>query len=336
MSKSAILSSDSGFGSDHSVLTTSAHLSTKGTSISSKSTHSPAESRLLRSNAEDSNKSQGSRKPRTPDTIPPDPDDIEKSVPAQILLKMKEHIPRLLQSFCIVNMQHHTKPVVALSEDLLPNDSSSMQGLPDSTNGEYFGQTWTIQSKKIGGRQAYRLVVSGDLIDPTSSSLAATQCFFAILQLTPLIDAVRYSQDNVWRLEGPEPDIWYAIYLEDMDAAGEKVRYRPPKQEVKKVSRKEQLDIAEDMIRLIHKDYFVLRPSSVASGICEIAAVSPSLLATPPPDLSSLSYLLTKGQQFRCEIVWGTVRTLYCIPMADREVDCWLCFLLEKDLPDVW
>lgn len=98
-------------------------------------------------------------------------------------------------------------------------------------------------------------------------------------------------------------DIWYAIYLEDMDAAGPPVEYRPPKQKVRKVSGKDQLDIAEDLIRRIHKDYCILQQPSVAEGIYQITGFSPSLLdidiaAIPPPDFSGLAHLLTKGQRF--------------------------------------
>ena len=115
MSRSATLSSDSGLGTDHSVQTTFAGLSTNGTSTSSKSTQNPPEPRLLRLDAQDSNKAHERSKRRTPDPIPPDPGDIEMSVPAQILLKLKKYVRRLLQSFCIVNMQLHTKPILALS-----------------------------------------------------------------------------------------------------------------------------------------------------------------------------------------------------------------------------
>ena len=344
-SRSATFSSDLFNGTDHSVATTSTSLSTNRTydrSISSTPSYSSPSSSRSKDDPEHSLRKFNKRSDsRTQATIAPDPDDIELSVPGQILLKLKKHVPRLLKSFCIVDMQLYTKPVIALSEDLLPKEDASVQGLPEFINGEYFGEAWRIQSKKVGGRQAHRLVVSGDLIEPTGDPHVVVECFFAILELTPLVDAVRYSQGDVWSSEGPEIDIWYAIYLEDMDAAGEKVGYRPPKQEVRKVSRKDQLDIAEDMIRIIHKDYFVLRPSSVAEAVYKITCFSPSLLDTGiaailPPDFSSLSHLLTRRQKFRCEIEWGSVRTLYCLPMCGRETDCWLCFLLDIDLPEVW
>ncbi|KAL8824951.1 MAG: hypothetical protein Q9191_004708 [Dirinaria sp. TL-2023a] len=343
ISRSGILSSDSFGETDHSITATCTGSSTNIThdrSISSTTSHTSPSSSWPKDDEPFRKVYKGSNL-QTPVTIPPDPEDIEWSVPAQILLKLKKHVPQLLQSFCIVDMQQYTKPVVALTEDLLPKEDASMQGMPEFTNGEYFGEVWTIQSKKVGGRRVHHLVVSGGLIDPTGDPHAVIQCFFAILELTALVDAVRYSQCDVWSLEGPKTDIWYAVYLEDMDAAGSPVGYRPPKQEVRKVSRKDQLDIAEDLIRRIHKDYFVLQPSSVADESYQITGFSPSLLdmdiaAIPPPDFSRLSHLLKEGRKFHCEIVWGSVRRLHCLPMSGRESNCWLCFFLDRDLPAVW
>lgn len=102
-------------------------------------------------------------------------------------------------------MQQYTNPVVALTEDLLPKEDASMQRVLEFINGEYFGEVWTIQSKKkVGGRRAHHLVVSGGLIDPTGNPHAVIQCFFAILELTAMVDAVRCQQEDVWSLEGPK------------------------------------------------------------------------------------------------------------------------------------
>lgn len=161
---------------------------------------------------------------------------------------------------------------------------------------------------------AYRVVVSGDLLHPLSDTTAPKQRFFANLELTPLVEAVRRSEGDVWRFDG---------------------------QKAKKVHRPEQLDMAMDVVRLIHRDYFVLQPSD--DGVYDVVLLSPSLMVVDSEVLATLSFAgvtprLAQGGRFHCEITWRVKRRLYCLPLcgSGAVVESWLCFLLDLDLPLVW
>ena len=260
-------------------------------------------------------------------------------VKEQVLLKLKRHVPHLLESFCIVDLESDGNPVVATSTDLLPA-GGPVHGKPRFLHGEWLGQSWQITAERYGSRQKYHITISGDLYDPTGDRSRASQRFFGHLELTDLVDAVRHSKGDVWTSEDPPPDVWLEIALEEMDARGMRVRRRPKRGTSKNVSRKDQLDLAMDLVRYIHKDYFVLGSSDVA-GVYHIAHVSPSLLqpensTSQPPDFSAMTAYLAKGEKYCCEIAWGSSRIAYCLPMTGQQLHGWLCFLVEDTLPPIW
>ena len=277
---------------------------------------------------------------------PPTLSDLSKDplVAEQILLKLKSHIPHLLQTFCILDLQSYGNPIIAKSTDLLPKDAPIIpNNIPHFIHGEYLGQSWQITAEKFGDdRRKYRLTISGDLHDPSHNAHEAQQRFYGHLDLTELVNAVRRSQGDVCTSEDPEPDIWLTLAFEELEKAKGTLVRRPPRRGVAhKVSRKDQLDLAMELIRSIHRDYFILQASDVA-GVYDITFVSPSLLerdslAPEAHRLSAMTAYLKKGERFCYEAGWGGgARTVYCIPIAGQCGSCWLCFLVGNELPAVW
>jgi len=258
----------------------------------------------------------------------------------QILLKLKKHVTHLLETFCIVDLQTYGAPTLATSKDLLPTEGI-VDCKPHFVHSEYPGQSSQITAERYGdGQQKYRVILAGDLHDPTYDSSIAGQRFYGHLDLTHLVNAVRASQGDVRTSEDPPPDIFLAIAIEEMDALGFRIRRRPKPGMSKRVSRKNMLDLAMDLIRYIHKDYFVLESSDIEE-VYHIAQVSPSLLdpnssASQPPDLSPLIDHLARGEKFHCDVAWAGSKVAYCLPMKGQYRDCWLCFLVDGILPAIW
>ena len=310
---------------------------TSDTTLTSHSSIEKPNSKTSRVNAE--------LKPqRSKSLTPPSLSDLSKDpiVAEQILLKLKSHIPHLLQTFCILDLQSYGNPIVAKSTDLLPKDAPTIPDIPHFIHGEYLGQSWQITSEKFGdNRHKYRLTISGDLHDPSHTPHEAQQRFYGHLDLTELVNAVRRSQGDVCTSEDPEPDIWLTLAIEELEAKGTLDVRRPPKRGVAhKVSRKDQLDLAMELIRSIHQDYFILQRSDVA-GAYNISLVSPSLLegdglASEAHHLSAMTTYLKKGERFCYEASWGGARTIYCIPIVGQCESYWLCFVVGNELPAVW
>lgn len=261
-------------------------------------------------------------------------------VTEQILSKLKRHVTHLFDTFCIVDLQSYGHPTVATSTDLL-STGCSVEAEPHFIHGEWLGKSWQITSEEYGdGRHKYRVTLGGDLHDPMYEPSKAQKRFYGHLDLTNLVRAVRRSQGDVRTSEDPPPDIWLALAIEEMDALGIRIRRRPKPGVSKRVFRKDQLDLAMDLIRGIHKDYFVLEPCNDEDA-CEITYTSPSLLesygsGSQPADLFELLEHIRTGKKFYCDVTWDGPKIAYCIPMKGQYVNCWLCFLVDINLLAIW
>lgn len=245
-----------------------------------------------------------------------------------------------MEKFSIVDLQAHGAATLATSKDMLPTEGT-VECKPHFIHSEYPGQSSQITAERYrDGRQTYRVILAGDLHDPKYDSFETGQRFYAHLDLTALVNAVRASQGDVRTSENPPPDIFLAMAIEEMDAMGFRIRRRPKPGMSKRVSRKNQLDLAMDLLRYIHKDYFVLESSDIEE-VYHIAQVSPSLLepntsGSQPPDLSQLIDHLARGEKFHCDVAWGGSKVAYCLPMNGHYRDSWLCFLVNETLPAIW
>ncbi|KAI9705869.1 MAG: hypothetical protein M1836_005275 [Candelina mexicana] len=102
-------------------------------------------------------------------------------------------------------------------------------------------------------------------------------------------------------------------------------------------------------IKMFYKEHFILAPSE-RPGMYEVMCLSPSLCTTEQffndpfkytPSETSRWILaeLNKEQSFAVRIKWGETRVdkwLYCTPMLGPEVDCWVCILIDGDVPNIW
>lgn len=107
-------------------------------------------------------------------------------------------------------------------------------------------------------------------------------------------------------------------------------------------------EIVED-VKFFHRDAFVLCPArgtqfwQISSASSTLSARSDDLNAglswTPPQTLQRLGAALSARASVTMEVLWGVEgvrKRLYCVPLYREEFACWLCFLVDATVPDLW
>ena len=107
-------------------------------------------------------------------------------------------------------------------------------------------------------------------------------------------------------------------------------------------------EIVED-VKFFHRDSFILAPAK-GTGFWQISSASSSLCArgvdlhaglssTPAETLRNLGASLSEQQPITMVIKWGPTaleKRLYCVPMFRKDLGCWLCFLVDASVPNLW
>lgn len=104
-------------------------------------------------------------------------------------------------------------------------------------------------------------------------------------------------------------------------------------------------------IRFFHKYCFTLSPAMDGQGFWQITwmscaiqdrpeDVAKSLSHTDTKRLLELSRLLGKKDPMSMKVKWGVEgkdKLIYCVPMLDgAKLDCWVCFLVDANVPLLW
>ena len=245
---------------------------------------------------------------------------------ARLLERLARDTPNLFGSFFIIDLQLPDNPVRITSHDMIPVDLGPGEAIfLDEANMDI---PYHLKTVFYGDSFIRSLPFEGDLVDSRRHSAGPSLRFYGQIDLTEFLD--KEFDDNV--------DIWLEIAYEEMA----KVRREmppypvPPYVEAKGVP---------DLIKLLHRDYFIIGLSDTAKLEFGITMVSPSLAASIEIhdadflDWTSLRERLVKPQRFVTQVYWqsfGHKDKLYCIPMFGPGLVCWLCFLVDKDLPAIW
>ncbi|KAI9714585.1 MAG: hypothetical protein M1812_006390 [Candelaria pacifica] len=102
-------------------------------------------------------------------------------------------------------------------------------------------------------------------------------------------------------------------------------------------------------IKILYQDHFILALSE-RSELYEVMCCSPCVYRNgqwfddpfrynSPDVFRWIMTELCKEQKFAVRIKWGESRAdkwLYCTPMLGPEVECWVCILIDGDVPNMW
>ena len=255
-------------------------------------------------------------------------------VESRLVKRLAEVIPNLFGSFCIIDLQLPGYPIRVTSHDMLPADLASDEVLfLDSTD---MGTPYQLTAMTNGSQKLQILPIVADLVDIHSSSAKPSHLVVGQVDLTEYV-----SQE-----QEPDEDVWLAIAYEEMDKAGVRQTYpRPGFRSPNLVVDDGQAEQGIEIIRSLHRDYFIIGMSDSETKEFGVTMVSPTLQASKEIrgkdllDFPNLSSRLNTPQRFVTRVKWQTVGQrdkVYCVPMSGPHLVCWLCFLVSNDLPDLW
>lgn len=241
--------------------------------------------------------------------------------------------------FYVKNPQFPGSPIAVTSKDLLPT-YSLCRDEADYLIKESLTEPWQIQVKPYGEQKLYSVVLEGDLYSVSGSSNHPTHRFIASIDLTKFVESVRFLECDIWNWVPQSPDIWLEITHEEMRKNGMCIADPPVRFDPKRISKKIRLDTAMDIIKEVYRDFFVLGLSNPPEGTYKVTHISRSIVepyrSGSAPDPTSLAGNLAKGYSFHAELAWDTLRRVYCVPLFGPELNCWLCFLVDRSLPVMW
>lgn len=237
----------------------------------------------------------------------------------EMLIQLRNHVPNLLSSFCIVSLQLPGHPVQVASKDLfLRDDLANGQAyyLPD----KIMEQPWVVRQELLDDGFVHLLTVQGELFERSGVGSKATHQFFGQVDLTAL----------VWDLTGASSPL-----LADLHRESKHATTTFPE------------DAFVDPIRFLHARYFVVKPSKNGYDISYLApdlieSIGPEYEDLPPAaflDLESLGELFERGENFCTKVLWKLSKVyerLYCIPHFCPNLVCWLCFLVDESHQCLW
>ncbi|KAL8779691.1 MAG: hypothetical protein Q9213_006816 [Squamulea squamosa] len=253
---------------------------------------------------------------------------------SRLLKRLAEMTPNLFGSFCIIDLQLPDYPIRVTSHDMLPVDLAADEVLfLDQSD---LGFPYQVKTMFNGARNLQVLPIVADLVDVHGSSARPSHLVVGQIDLTDFLS----SQPDL------DKDVWLAIAYEEMDKAGVRRTYpRPGSLSKNLILAGTEAEQAIELIRSLHRDYFIIGISDVESREFGITMVSPTLYASKEIrgkgflDLAQLNGRLNIPQRFVTRVKWqtpGLRDKLYCIPMSGPYLVCWLCFLVDSDLPHIW
>ncbi|KAL8815777.1 MAG: hypothetical protein Q9223_005118 [Gallowayella weberi] len=249
---------------------------------------------------------------------------------SRLLGRLAETCPNLLGSFCIIDLQLPGNPIRVTSHDMLPVDLAPDEVLfLDQSD---LGAPYKIKIASTGQKELRILPIIADLVDVHGTSARPSHLVVGQIDLTDFIQSA------------PDLDVWLTIAYEEMAKAGIRRTYRVRDTPTKDNNPRET-EQAIDLIRSLHRDYFIIGMSNMDRKEFSITMVSPTLYASKEVrgkyflDFAKLSSRLNIPQRFVTRVKWqtpGLRDKLYCVPMSGPHLVCWLCFLIDSDLPDIW
>ena len=267
--------------------------------------------------------------------------DFEK---CRIVSRFAHETPNLFGSFCIIDLQIPGCPVRVTSDDMLPGQAAAADDEAIFLIEGEFPVPWKLATVLEGGRTAQLLPFEGNLVDIRRYSVTAdlTHRFKGQVELT---DFIRNGPDD-------DPDIWLQIAYEEMEKEKIRITRRSklpvPNHEPANKQRSTNAELAMDIMKSLHRDYFVIGvlPGVHGEPKFSITLASPTLAYSQ--DLLSDTFLDFSGElteklmtpvRFVTRVQWrtpGQRDRCYCVPMFGPGLNSWLCFLVDAELPNLW
>lgn len=256
-----------------------------------------------------------------------------------------KYVPHLLSSFCILDLQISGYPIRVTTLDLVPQDSI-VEGEAFFLDASDLEKPWEIQTIGSGENQTHHIIVEGDLIDSSGILSSASHRFTGQLDVTNLINILEIKPDL--EVLDEDVDVWLEIAHEEMDRLGiPRTKRDVPKTE--STSASPQKDRVLQALKDLHKNYFIMGLSDAQTGDYSITHLSPSLAGSMSQgnsnpleclfDVEALTDTLSNGKRFVARTVAegsNSPKRLYCLPMFGPNLGCWLCFLVDGSLPNLW
>ncbi|KAI4124068.1 MAG: hypothetical protein LQ341_007114, partial [Variospora aurantia] len=272
----------------------------------------------------------------------------------RLLKRLVDEVPNLFGTFFIVDLQLDNL-VRVTSHDILParlapNEvlfyDEDLQEIP-----------YKLLTRYNGMERIQTLPFEGDLVafgeGAPSPKKKTRHRFIGQIDLTNFLDHEL----------GENGDIWTMIALEEMEKAGiRRTGGRPyPRPHLPLAAPHVEAEQVPELIRSLHRDYFLIGFSSLPKPQFRITFTSPSLsssIATKEMmshpgflDWAGLESQFMTPRRFVTRVQWQQQQTtpggllrrrrrrdkLYCIPMfGPSDLVCWLCFLVHRELPGIW
>ncbi|KAL8897759.1 MAG: hypothetical protein Q9207_007042 [Kuettlingeria erythrocarpa] len=256
-------------------------------------------------------------------------------VQSRLVERLAHDTRNLLQSYFIIDL-HLMNAVRVTSHDIMPT------GLAPDEVIFYDEDLQEIPYKLLtlsdGEQQTQHMLFEGDLLINGGASTQPRHRFVGQIHLTKFLEK---------ELKANE-DVWLAIAYEEMLKSGVprrgkygQRRWADPAPAVPHV----EAEQVPEVLKALHRDYFVIGFSSTPAPHFSITLVSPTLSARKEInhpgflDWKGLEEQLSGPQPFITRVQWQSVQLpdkLYCIPMFGPDLVCWLCFLVDGDLPEIW
>lgn len=283
------------------------------------------------------------------------------------ILKHIKKIPNFLRSFYINDTELPGNPINLVSRDLKPpGELKDGEGLFLDSVAFQHDSSELLTNCTANGDIEYHLVFSQDLISQETGR--ARYQLTSQLNITRLLSSdilesfssaldcdLPLDEDDEW-----ESLDWFTIAEEEVAKTTGRTGTKPRQNHEPKPTTKPPGSTTplRHTLKSLYKDYFILTPPplSTSHGFYEIAYLSPSLFQsgeykpcpdrgggqlthTPPETIGRLGRSLAEGKEVAVEVKWGVEgagKWLFCSPLFGPGLGCWICFLIDAGVGDVW
>ncbi|KAI9869712.1 MAG: hypothetical protein M1830_005190, partial [Pleopsidium flavum] len=285
------------------------------------------------------------------------------------IIEYAKDMPNLLRSFYINDHQLPGNPINVMSHDLMPpEDLKDGEGLFLDLARFRDESSELLTSQAADGEHEYHLVFAGDLVCQDTGQaryLLTAQVNVTRLLVPHILERISsalesnlatYSrtESELHREKNEDPWMpldWFTIAQEEIEkATGNTRNKRFEKEKSRHPLETSSVAGLIQTIKSLYKDYFVLRPSTTDRGYYEISYISRSLFEsgehidghlthTRPEIIEEIGRVLAKGNELAVQIRWGLKgvdKWMYCVPMFGPNLNCWICTLVDGDLPNLW
>ena len=272
-------------------------------------------------------------------------------------------ISNFLRSVYIIDPQLPGNPINVMSQDMTPP-----QDLQDG-EGLFLDLTKSLKSSDLLTKHApdggieYHLVFSADLISQETgqtryqltAQVNVTQLLTSEL-LEILLHSTQHADQDAADREWTSMD-WFEFAHNELLKAGQKSHFGPFPQDnnssrpIQAPFKSPTIIALTEAIKPFYSDFFILQRSLTGKRRYDISYLSQSLFDsraqasdnplkhTAPDTIKAFGRGLAGTEEIALRIRWGekgVEKWLYCVPMFGPRLSCFLCFLLDGDLPNFW